>query len=89
MICGIVGFLFGWATALILVPIIVSIAAVVLGHVALGQLKNNPGLGGKGMAVTGLILGYVPIAIALIVAIFAVFAFVTVGAFTLPFVFSS
>lgn len=89
MICGIVGFVFSWATLFILIPVLVSIAAVILGHVALGQLKKNPNLGGRGMAITGLVLGYIPIAITLILLVIAIIALVAFGAFTLPFVFSS
>ncbi|WP_018653056.1 DUF4190 domain-containing protein [Actinomadura flavalba] len=36
---------------------IISIVAVVLGHLGLGQI-NKSGQGGRGMAIAGLILGY-------------------------------
>ena len=39
-----------------------SILAVVLGHCALHQISRDPRYGGRGMAVAGLVLGYVGIA---------------------------
>ncbi len=36
-----------------------SIAAIVLGHMSLSRLGKTPGLGGRGLALTGLVLGYV------------------------------
>jgi hypothetical protein len=38
-----------------------SILAVIFGHVALGQIRRD-GSDGKGMAITGLVLGYVGVA---------------------------
>jgi protein-disulfide isomerase len=38
----------------------VSLAAVITGHLALGQIKRT-GEGGRGLAITGLVLGYVGI----------------------------
>ena len=38
-----------------------SILAVIFGHIALSQAKKDPTLRGKGMAVAGLVLGYVGI----------------------------
>lgn len=44
-----------------------SIPAVICGHVAMGKIKQANGmLGGHGMALAGIILGYVNIAISLI-----------------------
>ena len=48
MICGIIGFFACGLT---------SILAIIFGHVAQSQIKRT-GEGGNGMAVTGLILGY-------------------------------
>ena len=47
-----------------------SILAVIFGHIALGQAKKDPTLRGKGMAVAGLVLGYVGIGV-LVVTILA------------------
>lgn len=49
LICGIVGCVPG-----------AGIAAVVMGHMALGRIKTS-GQGGRGMALAGLILGYLSI----------------------------
>jgi len=52
----------------------VSLAAVITGHIALGQIRRT-GESGHGLAVTGLVLGYVGIASqVLVVAIVIVFA---------------
>lgn len=53
LITGVVGVLAGWC--LLGVP---CIAAVVLGHVGMAQTKDGR-LSGRGMAVAGLVLGYV------------------------------
>lgn len=49
-----------------------SILALVFGYIALGQIKRRGG-GGKGMAIAGVVLGWVGIA-ALILVIVLVFA---------------
>jgi uncharacterized membrane protein len=36
-----------------------AIPAIVLGHLALGDLKRNPGRPGRGLALAGLIIGYI------------------------------
>ncbi len=41
---------------------VLGIPAVICGHLALGKLKKDPGLQGKGMATAGLIIGYLAIA---------------------------
>jgi hypothetical protein len=43
-----------------------SLLAVIFGHVALSQIKQNPMQSGKGLAIAGLVLGYVALAIILI-----------------------
>jgi type II secretory pathway pseudopilin PulG len=64
LICGLLSILF-----------LPAIAAVVLGHMALADIKRNAGrVGGRGMAIAGLVLGYLalvaaPILIILTVAI--------------------
>lgn len=56
-ICGIVG---GWAPTL-------SILAVICGYMALNRVSKAPyAYGGKGMAIAGLILGYIGIILAVI-----------------------
>ena len=51
LICGIVSFC---------IPILGSIAAIVLGILGLGKTKD-PRVGGKGMAITGIVLGGVSV----------------------------
>ncbi|TFI43097.1 DUF4190 domain-containing protein [Rhodococcus sp. 1R11] len=55
------------------VPLIASVCAVVCGHVAKGQIKRN-GEGGSGFATAGLIVGYVSIALFVLV-VGAIFIF--------------
>jgi len=40
---------------------VVGIPAVICGHCGLSRIKRNPSLGGRGMAIAGLITGYVGI----------------------------
>lgn len=60
-VCGIVGLL-GFCCC---PGIIASILAVVFGHIARGQIRRGQGTG-DGFALTGLILGYVGIGLALL-----------------------
>lgn len=55
------------------IPLIASVCAVVCGHVAKGQIKRT-GEGGSGFATAGLIVGYVSIALFVIV-VGAIFIF--------------
>lgn len=53
LVCGILGLCTG----------IVSIVAVIFGHISLGQIKRSGNMEqGRGMAIAGLILGYIGIA---------------------------
>jgi hypothetical protein len=66
MVCGIVGFMLCYFCALLGIP------AVICGHMALKQMNESPvPMSGRGMALTGLILGYLWIGLTLL-AIFAV-----------------
>jgi hypothetical protein len=59
MICGIVGL---FAPCLCGFPVFASIVAIIMGHVARGEIRKAGGMqGGDGMALAGLILGYVGI----------------------------
>lgn len=52
-----------------------SIVAVVLGHISLSQIKKSAGrLGGKGLAIAGLVLGYFGIAMIPLILIIAAIA---------------
>lgn len=85
LVCGIVSLLFSW----LFLPALASIAAVITGHMALKKTKNDPTVGGRGMAFAGLILGYVVLGIGVITVGVTIISFLMVGAFTLPFLYNS
>lgn len=66
MIAGIAG--------IVILPIIASIAAIITGHMALSKLKTS-GEQGRGMAMAGLIMGYVGVAfgVLFVILMFALF----------------
>ena len=49
LVCGIIGWI---------IPILFALLAIIFGHVARNQIKRN-GQGGAGLALAGLILGYI------------------------------
>jgi len=52
-----------------------GIVAVILGHIALGQIRQAPGqYTGRGFAIAGLVLGYVQLAILALFVLFFVIA---------------
>jgi hypothetical protein len=61
----------------VILPVIGAIIAVVTGHIARGQIKRT-GESGSGMALAGLILGYVHLALFAIVLVLLIIA-VAVG----------
>lgn len=66
LICGIVGLVL-----CMFFPGIPNIAAVICGHMALSRIRNSPvPIEGRGMAIAGLITGYVGIGIILIGLLF-------------------
>lgn len=67
------------------VPFLGPILAVVFGHIALSQISRR-GDGGRGMAIAGLVIGY--IGIALMVAYFVFIAAVVNGAFDSSYPYS-
>jgi hypothetical protein len=85
LVCGIVSLVFG----LLVLPALASIAAVITGHAALKKTKNDPTVGGRGMAFAGLIMGYVVLAVGVITVGVTIISFLMVGAFTLPFLYNS
>ena len=44
-----------------------AVPAIILGHLALGDIKKNPGRSGRGLALAGLIIGYVMTVLLIIV----------------------
>ncbi|WP_164233828.1 DUF4190 domain-containing protein [Microbacterium hydrocarbonoxydans] len=89
LICGIAGLVLSVLLFWAIFPILISVAAVITGHLALRQLRRTPGLGGRGMAITGLITGYVGCAFLVFTVVAIVIGAVFLGAFTLPFLFNS
>lgn len=67
-VCGIVGVFLSLCYGM---GVFCSIAAVVMGHISLSNIKKSGDmLQGRGLAVTGLILGYLIIAIIAAVVVF-------------------
>ena len=64
LVCGVLGFSTCGIT---------SILAIIFGHVALGQIRRNEE-DGRGLGIAGLVLGYVAVAIGLIIILIAVIA---------------
>lgn len=69
MITGIAALTVGWV-----IPLPFGIAAVILGHIGLVEVKKT-GQQGRTYAITGLVTGYVSIAIGIVVTILAVLFF--------------
>ena len=46
-----------------------SILAVIFGHVALSRIRKDPSIQGRGMAIAGLVLGWIGVGVLLIVLI--------------------
>ena len=49
-----------------------SILAVIFGHIAISQASKDPTIRGKGMAIAGLVLGYIGIGTLAIVVLVAI-----------------
>jgi hypothetical protein len=45
----------------VMLPFIGGVVAIITGHMARTEIKNNPGMQGDGLAIIGLILGYLHI----------------------------
>ena len=61
---------------LVAIPFIASVAGVICGHIALGKIKRAAGaLGGRGLAIGGLVTGYLGIAFCLLAAAVIAIAF--------------
>lgn len=54
----------------------VSLAAIITGHIALSQIKKT-GEQGRGLAIAGLIIGYIGLVVGIIVLIFWIVALTT------------
>ncbi len=60
----------GWT----LLPFIGMIVAIITGHIALGQVRRSDGAEtGEGLAIAGLVLGYLALAVGFIALVMIVF----------------
>ena len=48
---------------LTLVPLLASVAALILGYAARGDIRRNPNLTGDGLATAGIVLGWIAVAL--------------------------
>lgn len=82
LITGIGGIVLSWT----FVALLASIVAVITGHMALSQIRRNPALSGRGMAIAGLILGYAGVALLVIMIVIALMSILFIGSIGfLPF----
>lgn len=66
--------------AWLLCPLLAGVLAVIFGHVARGQIRQT-GEGGGGMAIAGLILGYLNLGGAVLVGVFYLLLFAGIAIF--------
>jgi hypothetical protein len=59
----------------IIIPFLAPVAGIITGHLALGQIKRT-GEGGHGLALAGVIIGYVLAGMAILILIFYIIFFV-------------
>ena len=72
MICGILGLIIPY------LGFILAIIAIVFGSIAIHQTGSQPNLGGRGMAIAGLVLGILAIALwAILISLIAAFGIAT------------
>ncbi len=55
--------------------ILAAIPAIICGHMALGRIKQDPSLEGRGLALAGLIVSYINIAMSCIMTVLLVVLF--------------
>jgi len=65
LVLGIGGFL--------IIPIVLSVLAIILGRSAKREIAERPGLGGEGMATAGIVLGWCGVAVVLVGIVFFLF----------------
>lgn len=67
-------------------PIIGSILAIITGHMAKSEIRKNPGIySGDGLATTGLVLGYIQVALGILTI--CLIALLIVGGISIPICF--
>ncbi|VXB35269.1 conserved hypothetical protein [Luteimonas sp. 9C] len=71
-IVSLVAGLLGWS----LLPVIGSVVAIITGHLARAEIRRRPDmLEGDGLAVAGLVLGYLMVAMAILGLLVAILFF--------------
>ncbi|HEV2621693.1 MAG TPA: DUF4190 domain-containing protein [Frateuria sp.] len=71
---AVVSLVFGIA-AWCMLPVVGAIVAIVCGHLARGEIRRSQGQQeGDGLAIAGLVLGYVQLAFGMVVLLFAIAA---------------
>lgn len=76
VVLGAVGALGFWIPYIGFFAFVAAILAIVFGSIGIGQTNRNPTLvGGKGLAITGLVLGIVAIAAAIFMVLFFLYIF--------------
>ena len=77
-IISLIAGVLGWT----LLPFVGSIAAIITGHMARGEIKRSNGqIGGDGLAIGGLVLGYVVVALTVLSIIAVILFFGGLAAF--------
>lgn len=67
LVCGIIALCLSWILFVNFAAAVAGVLALVFGLVANGQVKNGAGaVGGKGLAVAGIVLGVVALVIVLL-----------------------
>jgi uncharacterized protein DUF4190/zinc ribbon protein len=58
---------------LIVLPLIPSIFAITFGHAARREIAQRPGTGGEGMATAGIVMGWIGVAVGILVLLVFVY----------------
>jgi hypothetical protein len=70
LVCGCLG---------LFLSLLTSIPAIILGHMSLSEIKKNPGMQGRGMALGGLILGYIFTILLPLISVIAISILIALG----------
>lgn len=82
LIIGIISLPFGFT---VFVGIILGILAIILGALGNKKAKDEPNVGGKGMAIAGLVMGIISIVIAILVVTLFATLFASLGTWSLTY----
>ncbi len=70
-VASLVGGILGWT----LMPVIGSLVGIICGHMARAEIRRDPRIEGDGMAIAGLVLGWVSIALSVLTLLAIIFIF--------------